>query len=162
MEALFRPSTGIAELLLRAVIVYFALLVLLRSTGKRTIGQFTPFDLLVMLLLSEAVHRALVGEDQSVTGGLIVAATLVGLNFLVGFATARSKALNALVVGRPVLIARDGTIFEDELRRHNLSLDEFRQAMREKGVPRDEQIRFAFLEADGDISIVSREQAAKP
>ena len=162
MEDLFRPSTGIVELLLRATIVYFALLVMLRLTGKRTVGQFTPFDLLVMLLISEAVHGSLVGDDASVTSGLIVVASLVALNFLVGFATSRSKQLESLVVGRPVLIARDGAIFEDELKRQNVSLLKFRAAMRREGVPRDEQIRFAFLETNGEITIVTREEAARP
>lgn len=161
MDALFRPTTDVPELLLRAALVYFALLVLLRLSGKRTVGQFTPFDLIVLMLVSEAAQNALIAGDESVTGALVVIAMLVALNWLVGFASARSKTIDALVEGRPVLIARDGAIFEDELRRRNVSVPEFRQAMRREGVPRDEEIRFAFLETNGDITIVSREEAAR-
>ena len=162
MNELWIPGEPIGELLLRATVVYFALLVLVRISGKRTVGQFTPFDLVVVMLISEATQAALVDGERSVTGALIVVATLIALNWLLGFASARSRRIDKLVEGSPVLVARDGRIFEDALARQNVSLGDFREAMRSHGVPRDEEIRFAFLETNGEITVVSREQAAKP
>ena len=162
MTELWIPGEPIGELLLRATVVYFALLVLVRISGKRTVGQFTPFDLVVVMLISEATQAALVDGEKSITGALIVVATLIALNWLLGFASARSRRIDRLVEGSPVLVARDGRIFEDALARQNVSLGDFREAMRSHGVPRDDQIRFAFLETNGEITVVSREQAAKP
>jgi uncharacterized membrane protein YcaP (DUF421 family) len=162
MSELWIPGEPIGELLLRATVVYFALLLLVRISGKRTVGQFTPFDLVVVMLISEATQAALVDGEKSVTGALVVVATLIALNWLLGFAGARSRRIARLVEGSPVLVARDGRIFEDALARQNVSLGEFREAMRRHGLPRDEDIRFAFLETNGEITVVSREQAAKP
>lgn len=159
---IWTPGVPFAELLLRAAVVYFALLLLVRLSGKRTVGQFTPFDLVVVMLISEAVTGALSAEDTSITGGLVVAATLIALNYGMGFITARSKRADRLVEGSPVLVARDGAIYKDALRRQNISEADFRESMRKHGIPREEQIRFAFLETNGEITIVDREAAAKP
>src|SRR5690349_12076123 len=91
------------ELVLRALIVYVFLLIALRLTGKRQIGQLSPFDLVLLLVLSNSVQNAMNGGDNSVTAGLVSAATLVGVNYLVGLATYKSKKLEALVEGRPEL-----------------------------------------------------------
>src|SRR5688572_8492376 len=108
---LWTPSEPIGELLLRAVVVYVALLLMVRLSGKRTVAQFTPFDLVVVMLISEATQSALVAEDSSILGGLLVAATLLALNYGLGFATARNRTLDRLIEGKPVLIARDGAIY---------------------------------------------------
>ena len=88
------------EFALRGAITYAALLVLVRISGKRTVGQFTPFDLIVVLLLSEGVSAGLTGGDDSVGGGLVVVTTLIGLNLLVAFATSRSRRLEILFDGQ--------------------------------------------------------------
>src|SRR5271157_3606603 len=88
----------------RAVVVYGFLLVLLRFTGKRQVGQLAPFDLVLLLVLSNAVQNSMNGGDNSVTGGLILATTLVGLNWLVGWLTFRSKRLEEITEGRPVIL----------------------------------------------------------
>jgi uncharacterized membrane protein YcaP (DUF421 family) len=143
------------ELIARAAIVYFALLVMVRISGRRTVGQFTPFDLLVVVLLSESMSKALTAGDDSIMGGLIVAATLVALNVLVGFVSARSTTLQGLVEGNPVLIGRDGVFFADTLKRCRLSEADIEEALREADCPRQE-MQCAFLEADGEISILRR------
>jgi uncharacterized membrane protein YcaP (DUF421 family) len=101
------------EFIARGAIVYCFLLAMVRITGKRTIGQFTPFDLLIVMLLSEAVSNSLTGGDQSLTGGLIIASTLIALNVAIAVATSRSRRIADLVDGRPVLLGRDGKIFDD-------------------------------------------------
>lgn len=141
------------ELVVRAGAVYFALLLMVRISGKRTVGQFTPFDLLVVMLLSESVSASLAGGDDSLAGGLILAATLIALNLGVAYATARSDRIERLIQGRPMLIGRDGEVFRDKLLSNHLSMADFEQALREADCPAKD-MRCAFLEADGRISIL--------
>jgi len=141
------------ELPLRAVIIYGALLVMVRVSGRRTVGQFTPFDLLVVMLLSESVSSGLNGGEDSVTGGLLAAATLVALNVAVAFATSRSARLQTLMEGRPVLVGRDGKIFGEVLRRHRVPVADVEQALREADCEQSD-MKYACLEADGQISIL--------
>jgi uncharacterized membrane protein YcaP (DUF421 family) len=96
---------------LRACVVYFILLAMLRVSGKRSMGQFTPFDILLVVLLGNAVQNALLGADTSVGGGLLLAATLIALNWIVGLVSARSPKVERWVEGAPVLLARDGQVY---------------------------------------------------
>ena len=146
------------EFVLRAIAVYFVILVLVRLSGKRTVGQFTPFDLIVVVLLGTAVQNSLIGEDTSLLGGLILAATLIGLNWATGFSTARNPALGRLVEGSPVLLARDGVVFDDALRRQSISRGEFESEMRAADCAAPDDIHLAVLETNGHISIVKRDR----
>src|SRR5881396_2527853 len=101
------------ELILRVVIIYAFLLVLLRLSGKRQVGQLAPFDLVLLLVLSNAVQNAMNGGDNSVLAGLISASTLVVLNYTVGFATHRSKRIEAMIEGRPQVLIHNGNLHED-------------------------------------------------
>ena len=143
------------ELVVRAAVVYFSLLLMVRISGKRTVGQFTPFDLLVVMLLSESVSAALSGGDDSLGAGLILAATLILLNLGIAFATARSDRLQGAIEGRPQLIGRDGTIFKDRLQANHMSVSDLEQALREADCEMKD-MRCAFLEADGKISILKK------
>lgn len=143
------------EFAVRAAIVYLFLLVMVRVSGKRTVGQFTPFDLLVVMLLSEGVSNSLSGGDDSLIGGLIVAATLIMLNLMVAFATARNRTIQGMVEGRPILIGRDGAIFRDRLQAQHVSISEFEQALREADCELAD-MRCAFLEVDGSITILQK------
>src|SRR5450432_4580056 len=98
---MFEPTVHWAELIARGLMTYVLLLLLLRITGKRQVGQLEPFDLILLLVLSNAVQNAMNGGDNSVGGGLISAVTLVMLNYAVGMATYRSKTLEAIIEGRP-------------------------------------------------------------
>ena len=100
------------ELVLRSGVVYGFLLVLLRLTGKRQIGQLAPFDLVLLLVLSNAVQNSMNGGDNSLVGGLVSAATLVALNYGIGYATFRSKRLEALVEGRPQVVIHNGRVLK--------------------------------------------------
>ena len=141
------------ELPLRAVVIYGALLAMVRFSGRRTVGQFTPFDLLVVMLLGEAVSSGLNGGEESVTGALLGAATLVALNLVIAFATSRSARLQTIMEGRPVLVGRDGKIFDDVLKHHRVPMADIEQALREADCEQSE-MKFACLEADGKISIL--------
>lgn len=141
---------------LRACVVYFILLSMIRMTGKRTMGQFTPFDMLLVVLLGNAVQNALLGEDTSVGGGLVLAATLIALNWIVGLASARSANVERWVEGSPVLLAREGQVYRDVLRRELISHEDFEKAMREAGCLDMADIRLAVLENNGHITVVPR------
>ena len=101
------------ELIVRGAIVYAFLLLLLRITGKRQVGQLAPFDLVLLLVLSNAVQNSMNGGDNSLVGGLISATTLVILNFLIGYISYRSKRIESLVEGRPQLLIHNGILFDD-------------------------------------------------
>ena len=160
MAHVFDEMFGLAmpwwAFVLRACIVYFILLALIRASGKRTMGQFTPFDMLLVVLLGNAVQNALLGQDTSVGGGLLLASTLLILNWLVGLVSARSARMEALVEGVPVLLAHDGKVYKDVLRRELISRADFDKAMRESGVEDLEDIRMAVLETNGHITLVTR------
>lgn len=143
------------ELTLRAAVVYFALLLMVRISGKRTIGQFTPFDLLVVMLLSESVSASLSGGDDSLLAGLILASTLILINLAIAYATARSHKLHTLIEGRPILIGRHGDIFTNKLQAQHISMADVEQALREADCELKD-MRYAFLEADGTISILQK------
>ena len=161
MHALYKSLFELAypwwEFVLRATVVYVACLVMVRLSGKRTVGQFTPFDLLVLVLLGTAVQNSLIGKDMSLIGGLILAATLIGLNWLAGFASARSRRADALIEGSPVLLARDGRAFEEVLRRQQISPREFKVAMRQASCGDIADVKLAILETNGRISVIKRE-----
>ena len=149
------------EFVLRAAVVYLFLLVLVRLSGKRTIGQFTPFDLIVVVLLSESVSNALGGGDDSVSGGLISASTLIVLNLGLAWLTSRSKSAEQAVEGSAVLLGRDGKVFDTVLERERVSRDDFDEALREHDCTLQDMGR-AFLETDGQISILKRRSQPAP
>jgi uncharacterized membrane protein YcaP (DUF421 family) len=143
------------EFLVRGAIVYAVLLVMVRVTGKRTVGQFTPFDLIVVMLLSEAVSNSLNGGDESITGGLIAAATLVALDMVIAIFSSRSRRFNKVVQGSPVLVGRDGVIYKDVLKRERVPLSDLEEALRGADCQL-EDMRMAILEADGEINIMKK------
>src|SRR6266498_1686736 len=109
------------ELILRSAVVYGFLLVILRITGKRQVGQLAPFDLVLLLVLSNAVQNSMNGGDNSLIGGLISATSLIALNYAIGYATFRSKRLEAIIEGRPEVLIHNGHLFEDVMKTSQLT-----------------------------------------
>src|SRR6476469_6046543 len=101
------------EFIVRGVIVYAFLILILRISGKRQVGQLAPFDLVLLLVLSNAVQNSMNGGDNSLLGGLVTATTLIALNFLLSWATYRSKRLEAIVEGRPQVLIHNGIVHEE-------------------------------------------------
>lgn len=143
------------EFILRGVMVYCALLVLVRVSGKRTVGQFTPFDLLVVMLLSEAVSNSLSGGDDSISGGLLIACTLIALNMSLAWISSHSSKLAAIIDGESVLLGRDGRIYADVLKQNRIAESDVQQALREADVELP-NARCIFLEADGSITVLEK------
>ena len=144
------------ELVVRATVVYAFLLILLRVTGKRQVGQLAPFDLVLLLVLSNAVQNSMNAGDNSLTGGLISATVLVALNFLVGLATYRSKSLEAVVEGHPQVLIHNGKLFDRVMADARLTHHELNAALRQAGCACVEDVHYAVLENNGAISVISR------
>lgn len=149
-------AVPIWELVLRSAVVYVFLLALLRLTGKRQIGQLAPFDLVLLLVLSNAVQNSMNGGDNSLVGGLISAVTLVGLNAAIGYATYRSKRLEAVIEGRPQVLIHNGKLYEDVMARAKLTHHEVESALRQSGCGCVEEVHMAVLENNGLINVVPR------
>jgi uncharacterized membrane protein YcaP (DUF421 family) len=150
----FDNSVSLLEIVARSAIVYLAILAGLRLGGKREIGQMTAFDLVVILLIANAVQNAMVGSDVSVTGGLVAAGVLLVLNYGLGFARERMPFLRNAVQGEPTLLVSHGEFIEPNLRREEIDPDLVMMAIREHGVGNLKEVEMAVLETDGSISVV--------
>lgn len=148
------------SILLRTLIVYVVLLAGFRLLGKREIGQMTPFDLILVLLIANAVQNAMVGPDTSVTGGLIAAAGLLTADQILVRFRGRARWLRRAVEGSPVLLVHEGQFIEEHLRQEHVDPDEVLMAMREHGISDLSEVKLAVMETDGAISIVPRDAGA--
>lgn len=153
---MFNMSVPWWEIIVRSLVVYVFLLVTLRISGKRQVGQLAPFDLVLLLVLSNAVQNSMNGGDNSLVGGMISASALVALNFLVSYVTYRSKRLEALVEGRPQVVIHNGQVFEDVMASAKLTHHELQSALRQAGCACAADVQSAILENNGVISVVSR------
>jgi uncharacterized membrane protein YcaP (DUF421 family) len=150
------------ELIFRGMVIYLFLLALLRITGKRQVGQLAPFDLVLLLVLANAVQNSMNAGDNSLVGGLITAATLIGLNFLVSLATHRYKKLEAIIEGRPQILVHNGKLFEDLMAKAQLTHHELNAALRRSGCSSVAEVHSAILENNGAISVVGvKDKAAE-
>jgi uncharacterized membrane protein YcaP (DUF421 family) len=156
MEDLFHLSAPWWHFVLRACAIYVLVMVLVRLSGKRAVGQFTPFDLVLLILIGNAVQNGINGGDNSLTGAAIMATTLIALNYAVAYVTSRNRKVEKFVEGVPVLLARDGQLFEAVLRRELVSREDFREALRMNGVDDVAEVELALLETNGSISVVKK------
>lgn len=141
----------------RAAIIYVALIVCFRLSGRRTIGQATTFDLMLMLIISEAVSAALSNGDSSMERALVLVLTLVGLNVISSFLKIKSKAFDRLIDGTPIVLLRDGVPVERAIKRSRVDQEDILEAARmEQGIEDLADVRLATLERSGHISIVPR------
>jgi uncharacterized membrane protein YcaP (DUF421 family) len=148
------------ELVVRGFIVYGFLLIMLRISGKRQVGQMAPFDLVLLLILSNAVQNSMNAGDISLIGGLISAATLIGINYLVSLSTYRNKTLEAVIEGRPQILIHNGRLFDDEMQKAKMTHHELNAALRESGCESVDDVHTAILENNGVISVVPRKKTS--
>jgi uncharacterized membrane protein YcaP (DUF421 family) len=154
-------SSTFIEILLRTVSVYLVILVGLRLAGKREIGQMTVFDLVVLLLISNAVQNAMVGPDTSLVGGILAAVALLAVNWLVARLRFRWVRLRHFVEGTPTLLVLHGEPIPEHLRREGIDDDILMTALREHGVTDMHSVEMAVLETDGSISVVPVGETAR-
>ena len=153
---MFIPSVPIWEIVVRTVIVYVAVLLLLRLAGKRELGQMSVADLVVILVIANAVQNAMNGGDNSVIGGIVSAVTLVAANWFVGLLTYRNKKMETLIEGRPEVLIHNGNLFGAALQHAKLTRHELMNALREAGCASIEDVHAALLENDGTISVIPK------
>jgi len=151
--SLFRFGVPPWQLVVRSVAIYLVLLFALRIFGKREVGQMTLFDLVLILLVANAVQPAMTGPDASLGGGLVIIGTLVLLNVLIARAD-RYRLFHRLFTPSPALIIKDGQLIKGRLRREGVTADEVDAAIREHGLSGISDVKMGVLEEDGTISIV--------
>lgn len=143
------------EIVLRTLAVYLALLFLFRISGKRTLGELSTFDLVLILIISEATQNALVGEDQSLVTGLAVIITLILLDLSLSILNRHFPYIEKITEGVPVILVEHGRPIASNMRNTHVTLDDILQAARQvQGLEKLEQIKYAVLENNGGISII--------
>ncbi|HFZ8993517.1 TPA: DUF421 domain-containing protein [Citrobacter freundii] len=143
------------DMVLRAVAIYLILLVVFKIAGRRTLLQMTSFDLILLLIISEATQQALLGEDFSVTGAMLTIITLVVVDILFGFLKKKIAGAEMMIDGSPVVLVDNGVPSESKLRKVDVSCDDILLAARQNhGILEMKDIRFAILERNGQISII--------
>jgi uncharacterized membrane protein YcaP (DUF421 family) len=154
MLEILLPAAPLWTLVLRGVVVYLFLVGALRLSGRRELGQMTSFDLVLLLLVSNAVQNSINAGDNSLGGGLVSAATLFLLNRAVGFASWRWRWFERLVQGRPLRLVTEGRVHEAALRSERLTMAELRSALRKQGISRIGDCQRVILEPDGTLTAV--------
>jgi uncharacterized membrane protein YcaP (DUF421 family) len=142
------------EIALRTGIIYLLVLVGIRLSGKREVGQMTPFDLTLLLLISNSVQNAMTGPDTSVAGGAVAACTLLLLNYLVAEVSGGNRRFRRFVQGQPSLLVHDGQVIASHMAKEHVSMDELERSLREHGVSSYKDAALAVLEVDGSISVL--------
>jgi uncharacterized membrane protein YcaP (DUF421 family) len=153
---MFVLSLPIAEKILRPVIVYIFLIVGLRLSGKRELAQLNPFDLIVLLTLSNTVQNAIIGDDNSVTGGIIGATSLLAINYLVIRFLYDHRKLEQIVEGNPDILVEDGKVYEHKLKKELITKEELAAAARKQGFESLSEVRQCVLEPGGTLTFIAR------
>lgn len=146
---------------IRGLIIYLFLMLVFRLSGKRTLAQTTPFELVLLLIISEVTQQALVGEDFSITTSLILITTLIGLDLLVSVIKQRWRKFEQVSEGSPLIVAANGKLLHNRAVKSRVSEEDVLEAARNlHGLERMDQIKYAVLELDGTISIIPKEATA--
>lgn len=151
------PGAPVLEKVLRPIIVYAFLIVGLRLAGRRELGQLNTFDLVVVLTISNTVQNAIIGNDNSVLGGLIGAATLLALNYGVNRYLNKHAKLEEAWEGEPVDLVRNGRVLWRNLREQMVTRAELEAAVRQQGVATIDQVALAVLETNGTVSVIAKD-----
>jgi uncharacterized membrane protein YcaP (DUF421 family) len=145
---------ALLEIALRTGVIYLLVLVGIRISGKREVGQMTPFDLTLLLLISNSVQNAMTGPDTSLAGGMVAATVLLILNYLVAELSGANRRFRKFIQGQPSLLVHDGEIITSHMAKEHVSMDELERSLREHGVATAKDVALAVLEVDGSISIL--------
>jgi len=148
----------LVQIVVRTGVIYLLVLIGVRLSGKREVGQMTPFDLTLLLLLSNSVQNAMTGPDTSLMGGAVAAFTLLILNYFVAELSGFNRRFRRLVQGQPSLLVHDGRIIESHLAKEHVSMDELHRALREHGINSVDQVALSVLEVDGSISCLKYDE----
>src|ERR1700723_1394134 len=145
----FPGAPVLLQIVVRTGVIYMVVLIGVRLSGKREVGQMTPFDLTLLLLLSNSVQNAMTGPDTSLIGGVIAASTLLLRNYAIGTLSGTNRGFRRVVQGEPSLLIHDGKAIESHMAREHVSMDELHRALREHGIAHVCDLVLAVLEVDG-------------
>ena len=149
-------GSSLVDVAIRTGIIYVVLITGLRIAGKREVGQLSIFDLIVLLVIADAVQNAMVGQNATLAGGIVAAITLLTMDRLLNLVTGRVPRVRQLLEGEPQVLIRDGVVLEDALRKEGIDDDDLAAALRRQGVLDPSEVRLAVLETDGSISVVAK------
>jgi len=155
---MFPGAHVLLEIVLRTAVIYIVVLVGVRLSGKREVGQMTPFDLTLLLLISNAVQNAMTGPDTSLLGGVVAAVTLLVLNYFVAEVSGGNRRFRKFVQGQPSLLVHDGQVISSHMAKEHVSMDELIRAMREYGIATLHDVALSVLEVDGSISFLKYDE----
>jgi uncharacterized membrane protein YcaP (DUF421 family) len=159
MSGVFFPGAHVLlQIVVRTGVIYLLVLLGVRLSGKREVGQMTPFDLTLLLLLSNSVQNAMTGPDTSLMGGAVAAGTLLIFNYFVGEVSGANRRFRRLIQGQPSLLVHDGKVIESHMEKEHVSMDELHRALREHGINGVDQVALSVLEVDGSISCLKYDE----
>ncbi|MCC2642373.1 MAG: hypothetical protein K0S45_2786 [Nitrospira sp.] len=150
------------DAILRGTAVYLFLLLVFRLAGRRTLAQTTVFDLALLLIISEAIQNAMIGSDYSMTNGMLVILTLIGLDILFSLLKQRAPVFEQWIDGKPLIIVEQGRPLMELMRKARVDQEDVLQAGRENGIERMDQIKYAVLETSGKISVIPQKPDPPP
>ena len=149
------------EIVVRAAVIYVIVLLGVRLSGKREVGQMTPFDLTLLLLISNSVQNAMTGPDTTLLGGVVAAVTLLLMNYGVAEFSGMNRRFRQFIQGSPTLLVHSGKVIESHMAREHVTLDELQSALREHGIASIHDVALAVLEVDGTISCLKYDDVSQ-
>ncbi len=157
MGGMVASGPVLLNIVLRTVTIYLVVLIGVRLSGKREVGQMTPFDLTLLLLLSNAVQNAMTGPDTSLIGGIVAAVTLLLINYVFADVSGMNRKFRRWIQGQPSLLVHNGEVISAHMAREHVSMDELQRALREHGIGSVSDVALAVLEVDGSISVLKHD-----
>jgi uncharacterized membrane protein YcaP (DUF421 family) len=148
------------DLILRATVVFFAILIVTRAVGRRELGSLEPFDLILLIVIGDMVQQGITQSDYSVTGALLVICTLALLTVATSYVSFRFRRMRPLLEGQPLVLVEDGEIVDANLKRERITREELASEARQQQIASFEDIRFAVLETNGHISFIPTESGS--
>ena len=159
-QDMFHVQLPLVEKILRPVIVYLFLIVFLRIFGKRELAQLNPFDLVVLLSLSNTVQNAMIGDDNSVTGGVVGALSLLAINWVLMWVLYRAPKMTTVLEGQPSTLIRNGVVDEEELKKESLTHVELISVLNKNGFNDPEDVETCVLEPNGTFFVVGKKPSS--
>lgn len=144
------------EIVLRSAIIYVGLMIAFRAMGKKQLGQMSPFDFILLLIISEGVSNGLTGQDPSLIGSLLSACTLIGLSYAADYISFKSRKIEKILEGEPHVIVFNGQVREQIRRKYKVTLDEIKESLREHEIEKIEDVHLAVLETNGRITAIKK------
>ncbi len=148
------------ELVIRATVIYWFLWLVMRGTGKRSLAELTPLDLMLLIVVGDLVQQGVTQEDMSITGAVVAVAVFVVWTLLADTLAKRKLMMAKVLTGEPVIVVRDGVPLDDRLKRERISLEELQEAARAHGIGDLSEVSFGVLETDGRFSFIRRQDVS--